>query len=123
NVFRFAPESGSPICAQSTCYSRRQLFANAAIAASRVLRAAVVKLSKAKQVRQATAFKGFLFVALGGDFNKELRRCGRNGLCQCRGTASRKERAANLGNDLEGVYGPLVPWSSGIIHRCVQFVH
>jgi hypothetical protein len=34
------------------------------------------------------------FVALGGDFNKELRRCGRNGLCQGRGAASRKERAA-----------------------------
>jgi hypothetical protein len=87
------------------------------------LRAAGVKLLKAKQVRQATAFKCFLFVALGGDFNKELGRCGRNGLCQGRGAASRKERAANLGNDLEGVYGPLVPWSSGIIHRCVQFVH
>ena len=82
-----------------------------------------MKLLKAKQVRQATAFKRFLFVALGGNFNKEMRRCSCNGLRQCRGAASGKERATDLGNDLEGVYGPLVPWSSGIIHRCVQFVH
>jgi hypothetical protein len=75
------------------------------------LRAAVMKLLKAKQVHQATAFKCFLFVALGRDFNKKLRRCGRNGLCQGGRAASRKERAANLGNDLEGVYSPLVPWS------------
>jgi len=54
-----------------------------------------VKLSKAKQIRQATAFKCFLFVALGGDFNKKLRRCGRNGLCQCRSVASGKERATD----------------------------
>jgi hypothetical protein len=84
---------------------------------------AVVERPKTKKVRQTAPLQCFLLVALRSDFNEELRRCSRNGLCQCRGAASGKERATDLGNDLEGVYGPLVPWSSGIIHRCVQFVH
>ena len=61
-----------------------------------------MKLLKAKQVRQATAFKRFLFVALGGNFNKEMRRCSCNGLCQCRGAASGKERATDLGSPYRG---------------------
>ena len=55
NRFRFAPDS-KPTSRSQNC-SRRQLFANAAIAASRVaVRRAVLMLPKGKRPRQRSAF-------------------------------------------------------------------
>jgi hypothetical protein len=62
-----------------------------------------VKLPKAKKVRQATALQCFLFVALRGDFDEELRRCRRNSLCECCGWASGEKCAADLRNDFDGI--------------------
>jgi hypothetical protein len=60
-----------------------------------------VERPKTKKVRQTAPLQCFLPVTLRGDFDEKLRRCRSNGLCQCGGPASCKERAANLGNDFD----------------------